>query len=116
MYDIIGHALLSADAKALAQPEITAQQRVAERVLGLAGTSYSGTAKLEAEDALAMQVSLQVAQDPEAYLASSVTRGSRSISYRDTIPLHPLAIEIARSLFAENLGSASDWPAILSLR
>lgn len=102
-YDILSHALLSEDAKGLGFEAMAAQQRVAERVLGLNGTDYTGSAKLEAQDALALQVSLQVAQDPESYLASSVTRGSRSITYRDAIPLHPLALEIAGRLFTENL-------------
>lgn len=115
-YDTVNHPLLSEDAKALGGPEITAQQRVAERVLGLTGTGYTGTAKLEAEDALAMQVSLQVATDPMTFLAQSETKGIESITYRDTIPIHPMALEIAKGLFAENLGSDNVWPTIPSLR
>ena len=103
MYSITSHPLLSEAAKELGQPAMAAQQLVAERVLGLIGTDYTGSAKLEAEGALALQVSLQVAQDPEAYLATSVTRGSRSITYRNDVPIHPLALEIAERLFAEDL-------------
>lgn len=115
-YDLTSHALLSDDADALDADQMAAQQRVAERVLGFSGTAYLGTAKLEAEDALAMQVSLQVAQDPEAYLASSVTRGSRSITYRNQVPIHPLSLEIATALFNEDLGTVSEWPATLHFR
>lgn len=114
-YDLVAHPLLSEAAKEKGPEELSAQQRVAERVLGFSGTEYTGTAKLEAEDALAMQVSLQVAQDPEAYLASSVTRGSRSITYRNEVPIHPLALEIAEALFQEDLGTGSEWPSILTL-
>jgi hypothetical protein len=100
-YSLTNHPLLSADAKKLGSEALGAQRRVAERVLGLSGTQYEEAAKLHAEDALAMQVSLQVAQDPEAYLASSVTRGSRSITYRDAVPIHPLALEITQALALE---------------
>jgi hypothetical protein len=116
MYDILLHALLSLDAKAKGPDEIQAQQRVAERVLGLRDTDYLGSAKADAEDALAMQVSLQVATDPETYLAQSETRGSRSITYRDQVPLHPLALTIAEALFSEDLGAGNRWPTITSLR
>ena len=109
-YDLIQHPLLSEDAKALGSPEIAAQQRVAERVLGFSGTAYTGSAKLEAEDALSMQVSLQVAQDPEAFLAKTVTRGSRTVTYRDAIPIHPLALEIAEGLFNEDLADSDSVP------
>ena len=109
-YNIAGHALLSADANALESGTLTAQLLVAQRVLGLSGTDYTGTAKQEAEGALAMQVSLQVAQDPEAFLAKTVTRGSRTITYRDAVPIHPLALDIAERLFAEDLDGTVVYP------
>lgn len=97
-YTLTGHPLLSDDAQNLSPEQQASQQLVAEVVLGLRGTSYTGSDQEEAEAALALQVSLQVAVDPEAYLASSVTRGSRSITYRNQIPVHPLAKEIADGL------------------
>lgn len=100
-YFIEGHSLLSPEAGRLAPEALEAQQQVAELVLGLRGTDYLDAAKLDALNALAMQVSLQVAADPESYLAESQTRGSRSITYRSGVPVHPLALEIVAALVAD---------------
>lgn len=101
-YDIINHPLLSVEAKALGSQRLDAEQRVAERVLGLTGTSYADAAQLGAEDALAMQVSLQVAADPMAFLAASETKGIDSVTYRSGVPLHPLSVEITAALLIED--------------
>ncbi len=103
-YVIAAHPLLSPEAGRLDTgpgEALAAQQQVAELVLGLRDTDYTGAAETDAENALALQVSLQVAADPETYLASDVTRGSRSITYRDGVPLHPLALEIVAALAAD---------------
>jgi hypothetical protein len=110
MYDLTGHAGLSDDAKNLGPDEMEFQLRVAQRVLGFSGTDYTGSVKLAAEDALAMQVSLQVATDPMAFLASSETKGIQSVTWRGDVPIHPLALQIAEELFSENLGDESEWP------
>ncbi len=118
LYPVNGHQLLSAEAAALADDALEAETRVAERLLGLRGTAFTGADVADAEDAVALQVSLQVASDPESYVAESVTRGSRSMSYRDGVLVHPRAVAIVGPLL-EAAGAASGgsaWATIQSFR
>lgn len=117
LYPIDGHPLLSATAAALAPDVLEAQALVAERMLGLRGTAYTGDDADDAASAVALQVSLQVAKDPESYIASSVTRGSRSLTYRDGVVLHPDAVAMVAALVTiATVGAAGQWPAITSFR
>jgi hypothetical protein len=104
LYNVAGHALLQGDALGLGGTRLEEEAAVAERVLGLRGdgvTVFTAAKALDAARAVAMQVSLQVSQDPEAFLASSVGRSGESISYREGVILHPVADAIVAQLFAE---------------
>jgi hypothetical protein len=82
LYPVDGHPLLSPAAAALDADALEAQSRVAERVLGLADTNFTGDDAITASDAVALQVSYQVAMPPEQAIILSETRGSRSVTYR----------------------------------
>ena len=103
-YPVEGHPLLEEDALALDANQLREWAYVAERVLGLRGpnaTLFTGDAALEAARAVAMQVSLLAAKDPETYFAERVGRGSEDMYYREGFVIHPLAEQIVADLYAE---------------
>jgi len=100
-YDPTGHGLLSERARALAPEELVAQAKLAETILGLEDLDVTAdSAKVaRAQMAVALQVNLQLASPAEAMALTSQSRGGRSESYRDGIPLvHPTAASIVRQL------------------
>jgi hypothetical protein len=100
-YDISEHPFLSRQAKALGPKRLAAEQRVAERLLELAGTTFADEDKDVAQDYVAMQVSIQVARDPRSYVATTIGKGSRTITYREGTPIHPLAEDGVQKLLAK---------------
>lgn len=62
---------------------------------------------------LALQVSLQAAQDPEAWLAEHVERGTETIDYRLGVVVHPVADEGVAQIIAEYASVVEEdeaWP------
>lgn len=94
------------------------QTELAESVLELRGTRgsvFTDPADLaDATRAVALQVALQFAQDPEAFLNESVTRGAETQVYRDGVIVHPTARLIVDRLFAsvDSAEGAIVWPQI----
>lgn len=102
-YDVAGHDLLSAEATGLAPEVLSAQGLVAEEMLGLADTDFTGEKAERAARAVALQVNALVAAGPDAGVFSSVGRGSRSVSYKQGgVPLNPAAKKIADRLLDWN--------------
>lgn len=105
-FDISDSPQLTREAKLKGGKRLASEQRVAERALGLAGLAEAIEAKdpddlLAAQDYIAMQVSLQMARNPKSYLASAITTGSRSTTYRDGVMLHPMAEDGAAAIIAK---------------
>lgn len=92
------HPLLSRAGARLTIQKRAAEQRVAETALGLSGTDFQDDKRVKVHDALAMQISLQVARNAREYLAQSTTQGERSITFKEGVALHPLAVLIAEEL------------------
>jgi hypothetical protein len=98
-YQITNHAFLSEDARALEQPELEAHVRVAELVLGLAETAFTGKLAQRAADAVALQVTYQVGLDPQGIALSAWSQGDRSESFPQRLPdAHPWALRIVATL------------------
>jgi hypothetical protein len=141
------HPLLTGPAAQLAAPgnelALEAQARVAERLLGFRrpaagspapyGAVFADPAAVppvvasadaqDAADAVALQVSYQVALGLEVFYAQSEGRGGRSISYRDVgIGVHPVARALVDAL--PDAGKADDpagldpdeWGMVTTLR
>jgi len=93
MYDVSTNAILTAKAKAMVTddlPQFTENTRLAERLLGVSGTSYSGTVGSEVQLAIAMQVNFQLATGVTPYIESgSSDKGTKqeSVTYRQNQPL-----------------------------
>lgn len=104
-YDVSGHALLSDKAANLDSDELDAQTSVAEELLGLAGTTLSGSDKDSARRAIALQVSHQVRIPGEFHFAESEGRGGQSVSYRGT---EEAIVDRRASAIAGKITSGSD--------
>lgn len=105
----IGHPLLSAEASALDPAVLGEHAMVAERVLGLSGSSYEGDDALEASRAVALQINYQLSIPPEVWALQSSGRGARSVSYRATLPsAYPPAAEIVGALAGPDVDT-SGW-------
>lgn len=123
LYEVNGHALLPAG---LDGEQLRQQAAVAERVLGLRGAAsvvFTGPEADDAARAVALQVALQDAADPESYLLESVGRGSETMGYRtdpetgSAVLLHPVAVAIVEQLYGELEGEAEEdedsaWPVM----
>jgi hypothetical protein len=113
LYDIVGHAMLSPRTKVYGSDVIAVYTDAAERLLGLKDipvvTDPDDLATVQA--AVAMQVDLMLTVGTEGYVASSVSRGQRSVSYRDDIRLHPLAVELVEPFIG-----FGRWKVLTSVR
>jgi hypothetical protein len=110
-YDVSEHGLLSDDAQALSEPELAAQNELAEVVLGLhEGDTYTGVKETTATLAVALQVNFQVEAGVEAYVLTASSRGARSKSYRDLVRVHPIAAALMGGL------TSGDWNVLTSVR
>lgn len=121
IWSIEGHPLL--DPPDLTGNELKEQTELAEFVLGLRGKvpgDFDPAQTADLRRALALQVSLQVAADVEAYLAKSVGRSGESVTYRDGIILHPTALAIVEGVLTppapDSGGLAGDYLVVASLR
>lgn len=106
LYDVADHPLLSEEAAQLGPSELNAHARVAETLLGLlafpAFDATTATDKYDrATDAVAMQISYQVAAGIEAFLANSDRRGQRTRNFRGRgrmPPVHSMAKKIISAI------------------
>lgn len=117
-YNVGGHPLLSPAANALATGALTEHALLAESLLGLAGSTYTGREAEDATRAVALQVNLQVESDVEPFILSAVTRGARSATYRG-VSVHPTASALVRALaqaHATETDPTTGWRALRSLR
>lgn len=106
LYDVAEHPLLSEEAAQLGSAELSAQARMAETLLGLlsfkAFDPVNDQDKYErATDAVALQVSYQVAAGIEAFLSILERRGQRIKHYRGRgkmPPVHSAAKKIISAI------------------
>lgn len=121
IYDPADHPLLSPSAKALSPPALIAQADAAEALLrrgptALADTSFEvGSAEYaRAVLAVVYQVNYQLAAGVDAEIASSITRGDRSTTYRNRL-VSPRAQALVSALVPIT-SDATGWPIVGSLR
>lgn len=103
-YDVSGHDLLSDDAEALDGGTLDAHASLAEDLLNLEGTTFTGTAKEKARRAIALQVSHQLrVPDEFAYAESERDAAGASIRYRGrtAAAVSPSAERLAAELTKE---------------
>lgn len=102
VYDPSGHDLLSQDAGALSSEKLAAMADLAEDLLRLAGTSFTGDAAERATRAVVLQVNLLVEREAHrsAAFIESESRGDQSVTYRgkEDLDLHPVAKRLAEDL------------------
>jgi hypothetical protein len=100
-YDISTNGNLSDAASALPAAKLDAQTRTAARLLGLSSVldALTDEQRLEAEDAIAIQVSMQVAA-AEGEALESEQRGERQVKYRSAV-VSAKAKAIADALLAD---------------
>jgi hypothetical protein len=106
LYDVADHPLLSEEAAQLGSLELGAQARMAETLLGLlAFTAFDPITDQDkydrATDAVALQVSYQVAAGIEAFLSILDRRGLRIRHYRGRgrmPPVHSAAKKIISAI------------------
>lgn len=101
LYPIADHVLLSAAAGRLDAEVLDAQTVLAEEVLGLSGTSFTGDDKDKAMLANVLQVNHQLLLPADAFIYKSESRGGRSVAYRDgvtAVMINPAAQVLVDSL------------------
>jgi len=116
-WDLAGHGLLSADAAALSPARLTEQVALAADLLGL-DDEERWTGEVErAKRAIALQVSHQITADGASALASW-SRGGRSVSFRNDVPLiAAAAAELAGIIGSTVAGSDGEgWGTVRSFR
>lgn len=121
-YDPTGHPLLSPAAKALESTDLDAQAVAAEALLrrgptALADTAFAaGTPEYtRAVLAVVYQVNYQLAAGVDAEVFKSLSRGERSMTYRDSMLVSPRAQEIVDRLIPLVADTAA-WPIAGGLR
>lgn len=109
--------VLSPAARELHEFELEAHAVTAEILLGLRGTTYSGDEADQAAMAVAYQVNFQVFRPMMFALVQSETKGSQSVTYResqgDNLLTDDMAVGIVERLLAS---SSSGWPTVRSKR
>lgn len=123
MYDVSTHAILSDKAKALFvsnAPQFAEYTRMAERLLGVAGTSYSGTPGDDILLAVAMQVNFELSTGTAPFIEqSSSDKGTKqeSVTYR-AVPamVDPRAKTIVDGVLADLAAAGVDSSLYQTLR
>lgn len=114
-YDVSGHGLLSGEAAVLEGPVLTAHNDLAEDLLGLAGTSFSGSDLGKATRAVVLQVNFQVAAEGSAVTLSE-SRGRQSLTRRSTRSGEAFQVDAAAARLADQLLASRDWGTVRSVR
>ena len=101
-YDVAPHELLTDAAEEIKSSDIgrfKALNVLAEHVLELHGTSFTGAEEETAKLAVARQVNLLALENPEQYLLESKEQGERTWRYRaGTSPIDSVAKSLAAGL------------------
>jgi hypothetical protein len=117
LYDPTDHPLLSPEATNLKNgnaDQFNEQAALAQTILNLDGTSFTGDDAATATRAVAMQLNYQLEMGLEGFTAAAVTRGSRSTVYKQgTGARAGLAFPLAKRLVDSLLGG---WDTGRSLR
>lgn len=120
LYKIADHPLLSDPALALEHEVLDAQADVAELVLGLAGTEYTGVMAERAATAVALQVNYQLVVTPDVLAMTVHREGERQEEYRAALPdVYPPSARIVATLNEageEAINDAANWDTVQSLR
>ena len=98
IYDLSAHPLLSGKVKELDGPEFEAQALLAEGLLGLPATPYTGRAGALAASAVAMQINWQVeyGADPYVFTERNAPVHRTNSVWKDEVPLvDPRAKQLA---------------------
>jgi hypothetical protein len=114
VYDVSGHALLSAKAAGLSDDALVEQTAWAAELLGVSETTYTGDKLTKVKRALVLQINYQILLDPEVfYKKSNFSAASKqSTVYRDGISL---VFPMAAGLIAE-VDGAEGWRDCKSVR
>lgn len=110
-FDISTHALLTDKVTGGA---LTAHTRIAERVLGLYGVTFSASQEEEIEAALALQVNFQYERGVEADTYQEIKDGAMWSIY-NAVPVSMLARFIVQSVILQIRGIGARPPTV-SLR
>lgn len=114
-YDIADAALLSDQARALSADALRDQTVIAEMLLGLAGTTFTGEPAERVKLALARQVNTQLEHGVEGSVYASYSQGGRSFTFLSGIPVDALAASLVLGLTG-TAGSADRFADMRSLR
>lgn len=121
-FDVAGHPLLGAKAKALdLSAELPEQKALAEDLLGLSGIDVMGDLKAKGERAIALQINYQLESALFAEVYQRVRLGDRDYEYREPQGLvSQVASSLADQLLAAvepvNPGQDEGWSTVSSLR
>jgi hypothetical protein len=118
LFDLVAHPLLMGAGARLQQPALAAHAQVAQILLGITEAYADSSDNESARSAVAMQVSLQAEADIGSVVATSMSRGSRSITYAG-IRVHPDALLIIQNLnrkYGRTALRSEDWAEVISLR
>jgi hypothetical protein len=117
LYDPTDHALLSEAAKALQLNDVdqfNEQAALAQTLLELDDSSFSGADAATATRAVAMQVNYQIEMGLEGFTTNAVSRGSRSVVYKQGTGSRPVLVFPLAKRLVENLSGG--WDTGISLR
>jgi hypothetical protein len=116
LYDPTDHALLSAEARGLQQADVeqfNEQAAVAQSMLGLNDSTFSGTDAAKATRAVAMQLNYQLEMGIEGFSANAVSRGGRSTVYKTGAGARPvLVFPPAKRMVEDLLGGWASGPSL----
>ncbi len=98
-YDVTDHPLLGDEAKELDQDVLEAHGRIAEQVLGLAGSELGGDEAEAAKDAIVLQINYQLENLPDRdYGALIAETPFRWLDDPEIVAINPLALRMAARL------------------
>lgn len=118
LYSPAGSELLSQAARNLTAPALDEHADLAEDLLGLTGSDYTGVAAARVRRAVALQVNHQLEQIPDWSVLESSNKGDRSRQYRDWL-VNPLARQIVEEVAAAPEGTGevgAGWNTLRSFR
>ena len=108
-YNILTHDLLSDEAQALDEGPRTAHADVAEMVLGIHDTNYTGEDATRLALAVVLTVNYRLEKGLDADVYSSTSRGAVSSTYRGEHAPPPAPLEA--TMIVDRVVGYSGWPA-----
>ena len=112
-YDVSDHPLFSSKAKELDPNVLSEHIELAEDLLGLTGTAYTGASLPTAKRASVLQVNHQVEQGTSAAVYKEEKDGDHEVEYLETV-LNPAAVALVASIVT--IATSDEFETILSLR